>query len=74
MGPRTCFDLDLTASLPCCAPVLTFSLLVLPQTTEKRDAISRTFHFKDFSEALGFMVETGVACDKVRRHPPSKLR
>jgi len=38
-------------------------------SSESRDIIVRKFAFKDFSEALGFMVETGVNCDKANHHP-----
>lgn len=34
-----------------------------------RDAIRKTFQFKTFSEALGFMVRVGLAAEKLDHHP-----
>jgi 4a-hydroxytetrahydrobiopterin dehydratase len=34
-----------------------------------RDAISRTFMFKDFSEAFGFMARAALAAEKLDHHP-----
>ena len=34
-----------------------------------RDAISKTFQFKDFSEAFGFMARTALAAEKLDHHP-----
>ncbi len=34
-----------------------------------RDAISKTFQFKDFSEAFGFMTRTALAAEKLDHHP-----
>ncbi|MGN6312065.1 MAG: 4a-hydroxytetrahydrobiopterin dehydratase [Xanthobacteraceae bacterium] len=36
---------------------------------EGRDAISRTFVFKDFNEAFGFMARVAVAAEKADHHP-----
>lgn len=33
------------------------------------DKITKEFKFKDFSEALGFMVRVGVAAEKQGHHP-----
>src|SRR5229473_8018260 len=34
-----------------------------------RDAISRKFTFKDFSEAFGFMARAALAAEKLDHHP-----
>ena len=34
-----------------------------------RDAIQRTFKFKDFSEAFGFMSRAALAAEKADHHP-----
>jgi 4a-hydroxytetrahydrobiopterin dehydratase len=34
-----------------------------------RDAISKTFSFKDFSEAFGFMARTALVAEKLNHHP-----
>jgi len=34
-----------------------------------RDAIHRTFRFKDFSEAFGFMTQVALAAEKMDHHP-----
>ena len=34
-----------------------------------RDAIARTFTFKDFSEAFGFMARAALAAEKADHHP-----
>jgi 4a-hydroxytetrahydrobiopterin dehydratase len=34
-----------------------------------RDAISRTFTFKDFSEAFGFMARAALLAEKLDHHP-----
>ena len=34
-----------------------------------RDAISRTFVFKDFNEAFGFMTRVALAAEKADHHP-----
>lgn len=34
-----------------------------------RDAIARTFTFKDFSEAFGFMTRVALAAEKADHHP-----
>lgn len=35
----------------------------------KRDAISRTFKFADFTEAYGFMTRVALHAEKVDHHP-----
>ncbi len=35
----------------------------------KRDAISRSFRFKDFSEAFAFMTRVAMAAEKADHHP-----
>lgn len=34
-----------------------------------RDAITRTFQFKDFNAAFGFMTRTALAAEKLDHHP-----
>ena len=34
--------------------------------------IARTYQFKSFAEALGFMVEVGLYCEKADHHPEWK--
>jgi 4a-hydroxytetrahydrobiopterin dehydratase len=34
-----------------------------------RDAISRTFTFKDFNEAFGFMARAALVAEKLDHHP-----
>lgn len=36
---------------------------------EDRDAIGRTFVFKDFNEAFGFMARVALAAEKADHHP-----
>lgn len=36
---------------------------------EGRDAIQRTFTFKDFSEAFGFMARAALVAEKMDHHP-----
>ena len=36
---------------------------------EGRDAIRRSFKFKDFSEAFGFMTRVALAAEKLDHHP-----
>ena len=36
---------------------------------EGRDAIARTFKFKNFSEAFGFMARVALAAEKMDHHP-----
>jgi 4a-hydroxytetrahydrobiopterin dehydratase len=37
--------------------------------TEGRDAISRTYRFKDFSEAFGFMARVALKAEAMDHHP-----
>ncbi|MEP6968226.1 MAG: 4a-hydroxytetrahydrobiopterin dehydratase [Pseudomonadota bacterium] len=37
--------------------------------TEGRDAITRTFRFKDFNAAFGWMTRVAVAAEKLDHHP-----
>eukprot|EP01132_Coremiostelium_polycephalum_P006623 gene6623-8194_t len=34
-----------------------------------RDAIKKTFTFKDFTEAFGFMTKTAIVAEKMDHHP-----
>ncbi len=37
--------------------------------SEDRDAISRSFKFKDFNEAFGFMCRAALMAEKMDHHP-----
>ena len=52
----------------------TAALAKLPswKTVSGRDAISRTFIFKDFSEAFGFMTRVALRAEKLDHHPEWK--
>ena len=39
------------------------------QSVEGRDAISRSFKFKDFSEAFGFMTRAALVAERMNHHP-----
>jgi 4a-hydroxytetrahydrobiopterin dehydratase len=39
------------------------------QLVDGRDAIQRTFKFKDFSEAFGFMARAALVAEKMDHHP-----
>lgn len=47
------------------------ALAALPdwQPVDGRDAIHRTFTFKDFSEAFGFMARVALEAEKSDHHP-----
>lgn len=47
------------------------ALAGLPQwhAVDGRDAIARTFTFKDFGEAFGFMTRVALLADKMDHHP-----
>jgi 4a-hydroxytetrahydrobiopterin dehydratase len=39
------------------------------QRVEGRDAITRSFKFKDFNAAFGFMTRVALAAEKMNHHP-----
>ncbi len=39
------------------------------QKVEDRDAIAKTFKFKDFSEAFGWMTRAALQAEKMDHHP-----
>ena len=39
------------------------------QPVEGRDAIGRSFKFKDFSEAFGFMTRAALVAERMNHHP-----
>ncbi|MDB5433328.1 MAG: pterin-4-alpha-carbinolamine dehydratase [Caulobacter sp.] len=48
------------------------ALKSLPKWTAldgERDAIQRTFTFKDFNQAFGFMTRVAILADKLDHHP-----
>ncbi len=50
---------------------LTDALAELPlwQASGAKEAISRTFVFKDFSQAFGFMTQIALAAERMDHHP-----
>ena len=50
---------------------LTSALAELPlwQAVEAKEAISRTFVFKDFSQAFSFMTRVALAAEQLGHHP-----
>ena len=44
-------------------------LAALPGWTREGDTLHRTFTFRDFSEAFGFMSRTALAAEKLDHHP-----
>jgi 4a-hydroxytetrahydrobiopterin dehydratase len=38
-------------------------------TVDGRDAIQKTYQFKDFSEAFGFMVRAALVAERMDHHP-----
>lgn len=45
------------------------ALVQVPEWKVVRDALERTFEFRDFSEALGFVVRVGVEAERINHHP-----
>jgi 4a-hydroxytetrahydrobiopterin dehydratase len=39
------------------------------QLADGRDALQKTFRFKDFSEAFGFMARSALVAEKMDHHP-----
>ena len=39
------------------------------RTADGRDALQKTFKFKDFSEAFGFMARAALVAEKMYHHP-----
>ena len=39
------------------------------RTADGRDAIQKTFKFKDFNEAFGFMARAALVAEKMDHHP-----
>ena len=39
------------------------------QKAHDRDAITKTFKFKDFSQAFGWMVRAALQAEKINHHP-----
>lgn len=37
--------------------------------TEKNNKLTKTFTFKDFSEAFGFMTRVAIVAEKMNHHP-----
>lgn len=45
------------------------SLATLPGWTHTKDSIEKKFVFRDFKEALGFIVQTGILAEQADHHP-----
>jgi len=47
------------------------ALLGLPdwEETPGRDAVTKTFHFRDFVEAFAFMTQVAMTAEKMNHHP-----
>jgi 4a-hydroxytetrahydrobiopterin dehydratase len=45
------------------------ALAELPGWTFKRDALAKTFQFKNFREAMGFMVFVAFEAEEMNHHP-----
>jgi 4a-hydroxytetrahydrobiopterin dehydratase len=45
------------------------ALTGLPGWTFKRDALAKNFQFKDFREAMGFMVRAAFEAEEMNHHP-----
>jgi 4a-hydroxytetrahydrobiopterin dehydratase len=39
------------------------------EEVEGRDAIAKTFRFKDFTEAFGWMTKAAIVAEKMNHHP-----
>ncbi len=39
------------------------------QRHQSREALVKTYRFKDFSEAMAFMVQAAMICEKMDHHP-----
>lgn len=52
-------------------PIVAFDAAALPQWAHdtQRDAISRTFRFRDFAQAFGFMAQLALYAEKRNHHP-----
>jgi 4a-hydroxytetrahydrobiopterin dehydratase len=37
--------------------------------TEENDRLKKTFQFKDFTEAFGFMTKVAIVAEKMNHHP-----
>jgi 4a-hydroxytetrahydrobiopterin dehydratase len=56
-------------SAPLAAAKIKTALAALPGWTFKRDALAKTYTFKDFREAIGFMVRVGFEAEALDHHP-----
>jgi 4a-hydroxytetrahydrobiopterin dehydratase len=45
-----------------------------PDWTVHGDAITRTFIFEDFAEAVGFVTRVGIAAERAFHHPDIDIR
>lgn len=53
---------------------ITLHLAKLPGWTRKDDALSKTYKFKDFSHALGFVNQIAEAAEAADHHPDILIR
>src|SRR5258708_5033758 len=54
---------------PLATTKITAALRELPEWSFKRDALTKTFTFATFREALGFMVRVGFEAEAMNHHP-----
>lgn len=53
---------------------ITEHLAKLPGWTHAGESITKTYQFKDFSHALGFVNQVGETADSVNHHPDIDIR
>lgn len=53
---------------------ITEHLAKLPGWTRSGESLSKTYEFKDFSHALGFVNQVGETADSVHHHPDIAIR
>lgn len=56
-------------SQPLAANEITAATAKLPGWSHERDALTKTFQFKSFREALSFMVHVGFIAEEMNHHP-----
>ncbi|MEM8549990.1 MAG: 4a-hydroxytetrahydrobiopterin dehydratase [Verrucomicrobiota bacterium] len=56
-------------SSPLDGAAISTALAELPGWSFDEDKLKKAFQFKDFTEALGFIVRVGIAAEKLNHHP-----
>ena len=57
------------SSAPLAPDTLATLMVDLPGWTHEHDALCKTFNFKDFREAIAFMVRVGFEAEALNHHP-----